>query len=80
MTEHATARGGSRLEQWRLAAGLSRSEMCDLTGLSRSMLSRVERGERRLAPLTKAKLARRLRVPMRELFDVAPLDLNESGD
>jgi hypothetical protein len=34
------------------------------------MLSRAERGERRLAPLTRVKVARRLGVPVRDLFEV----------
>lgn len=60
----------SRLRAWRLANGLSLDDVCDLTGLSKSMISRVERGERDLAPLTKVKVARRLGVPVRDLFAV----------
>jgi transcriptional regulator with XRE-family HTH domain len=44
--------------------------MADLTGLSKSMLSRVERGERELAPMTKVRVARRLGVRVSDLFTV----------
>ena len=59
---------------------LTLEEESDLTGLSVSMLSRAERGDRQLAPLTKVKVARRLGVPIRDLFDVDPLDdLEDEG-
>lgn len=38
------------------------------------MLSRVERGERQLAPLTKIQVARRLGVPVAEIFPVEAID------
>lgn len=63
----------SRLRSWREAAELSLAEVSDLTGMSVSMLSRVERGERGLTPLGKVALARRLGVRIRDLFDVAPM-------
>ena len=64
----------SKLRQWRVGNELTLEEMSDLTGLSVAMLSRVERGERRLAPLTRVRVARRLGVPVRSLFDVEDLD------
>jgi transcriptional regulator with XRE-family HTH domain len=60
----------SRLRRWRKANDLSLDELADLTGISKPMLSRAERGERRLAPLTRVKVARRLGVPVRDLFEV----------
>ena len=62
-----------RLRQWREEAGLSLSDVAGLTGLSTAMLSRVERGHRQLAPLTRVAVARRLGVPVSELFPVAPV-------
>jgi len=59
----------SRLWRWRSSAGLTLEEVADLAGLSAAMLSRVERGQRQLAPLTKVRIARRLGVPVRELFE-----------
>ena len=60
----------SRLRQWRVDAGLSLDEAADLTGMSKSMLSRVERGERELAPMSKVRVARRLGVRVSDLFEV----------
>jgi transcriptional regulator with XRE-family HTH domain len=63
----------SKLRRWREASGLSLREVADLTGLSVPMVSRVERGQRQLAPLTKAAFARRLGVPIADLFDIDPI-------
>lgn len=60
----------NRLRQWRVNTGLSLDEMAGLTGMSKSMLSRVERGERVLAPMTKVQVARRLGVRVPDLFEV----------
>lgn len=60
----------SRFRSGRQAAELSLLDVSDLTGLSVSMLSGVERGERALAPRTKVTVARRLGVRVRDLFDV----------
>lgn len=60
----------SRLRQWRVDAGLSQDDVADLTGMSKAMVSRVERGERELAPLTKVRFARRLGVRVADLFEV----------
>lgn len=63
----------NRLRVWRVDQGLTLEEVADLTGLSVSMLSRVERGERQLAPLTRVHIARRLGVAVRDLFEVEEL-------
>jgi len=63
---------------WRGDHGYTLEEVADLTGLSVPMLSRVERGQRSLKPATKVRVARRLGVPIRDLFDVE--DLNEVAD
>lgn len=60
----------NRLRLWRVQEGLTIEEVADLAGLSPAMISRVERGERRLAPLTRARVARCLGVSIRELFAV----------
>ncbi len=49
---------------------LSVKDVAHLTGLSEAMISRVERRERVLAPLTKAKVAHRLGADIGELFEV----------
>jgi transcriptional regulator with XRE-family HTH domain len=61
----------NQLRLWRVRQGLTIEEVADLAGLSPAMVSRVERGERQLAPLTKARVARCLGVSIRELFPVA---------
>ncbi len=60
----------NRLRLWRADAGLTLQEVADLTGLSTAMLSRVESGHRQLAPMTRVRVARRLGVPIHELFEV----------
>lgn len=69
-TPPAQTSAETRLKTWRTSNGLSLDDIADLTGLSKAMLSRVERGQRRLAGLTKAHVARCLDVPIRDLFDV----------
>lgn len=64
----------NRLRLWRTGEGLTLEEVSDLTGVSVPMLSRVERGERQLAPLTKVRVARRLGVPVQVLFEVEPIE------
>jgi transcriptional regulator with XRE-family HTH domain len=64
----------NKLRVWRLDHGLTLEEMADLVGLNVGYLSRVERGERRLSPLAKVKVARRLGVSIRELFEPEPID------
>lgn len=63
----------NRLRLWRVDAGLTLDEVADLTGLSKAMLSRAERGERQLSPMAKVKLARRLGVRVAELFEPEPI-------
>jgi transcriptional regulator with XRE-family HTH domain len=62
----------SRLRKWRVANGLTLDDVGDLTGLSPSMVSRVERGERALRPRTKILVARRLGVRPSEIFEPEP--------
>ena len=63
----------TRLREWRERQRLTLEDVADLTGVSIAMLSRVERGERQMAPMTRVALARRLGVPVRELFGVPPV-------
>jgi transcriptional regulator with XRE-family HTH domain len=59
----------NRLRLWRADHGLTLEEVADLVGLSAGMISLVERGERHLSPMTKARVARCLDVQIRDLFD-----------
>jgi transcriptional regulator with XRE-family HTH domain len=63
----------SKLRRWRRQEGLTLRETAGLTGVSVAMLSLVERRRRHFSPLTKVLVARRLGVPLRELFDVEDL-------
>ena len=63
----------SRLLKWRLERELSLTHVSDLTGLSRSMLSLIERGLRKPSPMARVKIADRLGVRVADLFDLEPL-------
>ena len=68
------------LRAWRLAHGLSLQEVSDLCGISPSMLSRVERGQTQLSPLTKVKVARRLGARIRDLFQIEEISEDEQHE
>lgn len=59
----------SRFRAWRIAAGWTEAEVAGLTGLSDSMISRVETGTRQLSPATKVRVARALGARVDDLFD-----------
>jgi transcriptional regulator with XRE-family HTH domain len=59
----------TRLRRWRTDRGLSLAEVADLTGYSEAMISRAERGERVFSPMARVRVARRLGVPIAELFE-----------
>lgn len=61
----------NRLRLWRTEHGLSLEDVAGLTGLDRSMVSRIERGERDVAPMQRVRLARCLGAKVRDLFDAA---------
>jgi len=63
----------TKIRRWRQREGLTLAEMSDLTGVSVAMFSLVERGQRTLSPMTRVKVARRLGVPLRDLFDIEDL-------
>ena len=65
------------LRAWRQAYQLTLQELADLSGISVAMLSRVERGERRLKPEIKVLIARRLGVRVRDLFPIQEVRTKE---
>jgi transcriptional regulator with XRE-family HTH domain len=67
------------LRDWRIENDYTLQEVADLTGVSVPMLSRVERGQRRLSRDAKVKVARRLGEPVGNLFDVEPIAEEGSG-
>jgi len=64
----------TRFGLWRAEHEITYAELEDLTGLSASVLCRVASGKRSLKPETKVAVARRLGVPIRDLFEVEHLD------
>ena len=64
----------SRLREWRIEQDYTLEECADLTGLSIAFWSRIERRERQPRPETRIRIARRLGVPVRDLFEVEPLE------
>lgn len=60
----------NRLRRWRVENDLTLEDVSGLTGISVSMLSRVERGHKQMAPLTRVRVARRLGAPVADLFEV----------
>lgn len=77
MAEIATATEITKLRIWRVGEGLTLEEVAGLTGLSVGMISKVERGRAVMAPLTRVVFARRLGVPIQQLFDVEPVEIDE---
>jgi transcriptional regulator with XRE-family HTH domain len=64
----------TKLREWRVGNDYTLQEVADLTGVSESMLSLVERGRRNLSPRARVTVARRLGVPIGELFEVDPVE------
>lgn len=56
------------LRSWRTTQRLTLQDVGDLTGLSRSYLSRLEHHQRTPPPLTKVRIARSLGVSVAVLF------------
>jgi transcriptional regulator with XRE-family HTH domain len=60
----------NRLKRWRVSNGYTLAELSDLTGVSESHLSRLERDLRQASPAMKVRMARTLDVRVCNLFDV----------
>lgn len=58
------------LRAWRAENDITLEELSDVSGWSIAMLSRIERGERRLSALEQIRLARLLGVKVRQIFAV----------
>lgn len=59
---------GGGLREWRERHDVTLEETADLVGYSSSFLSRLERGERRLKPLERIRVARALGCRVGDLF------------
>ena len=65
---------GRRLAQVRKQQGWSQEKLALESGIARSYLGGVERGQRNIALINICKLAETLRVSVGELFDFDSLD------
>jgi transcriptional regulator with XRE-family HTH domain len=61
-------RFGQRLRALREATGLSQEAFADRCQLDRTYISGIERGRRNLSLLNIDRIAKALRVPLKELF------------
>ena len=59
---------GDRVRQLRAARGLTQAELAAVSGLHRTFVGSVERGERNVALLTLRAIARGLRVGVADLL------------
>jgi transcriptional regulator with XRE-family HTH domain len=64
---------GKVIRSRRLEAGLSQEAFADDTGLDRSYIGGIERGEHNLALINLLKIARSLDISGSELLDIAKL-------
>lgn len=71
---------GERLRQARLAAGMSQGELGGHVGLDRTMIAKIEAGNRRVDALELARLSSALSVPMVYLLQPAPSVLSRRAD
>ena len=72
MVEAAHARNvGSRVRKLRIDQGLTLEALADLSGVSRAMISKLERGEKNPTLVVAAKVAQALRVGLTDLMGVA---------
>lgn len=64
---------GERIRRARVAEGLSQGNLAESIGLDdRSVISKIERGERRVDGMELARLSRVLRVPMNQFLEDPP--------
>ena len=69
MTEPILQRLGSRIRSLREHAKVSQEELGHLSGLHRTYVGAIERGERNPSVLSLKKIADALHVTVKELFD-----------
>jgi transcriptional regulator with XRE-family HTH domain len=60
---------GDRVRLLRVAAGLSQEELADRSGLHRTYISSVERGQRNISLANIHSIADALSIDVRELFE-----------
>jgi transcriptional regulator with XRE-family HTH domain len=69
MTQPILIKLGSRIRSLRERMKLSQEELGHLSGLHRTYIGAIERGERNPSVLSLQKIAKALKVAVKELFD-----------
>lgn len=75
--ENKTARFGDSVRRARLAAGMTQEDLADRSGLDRSYIGGVERGERNPTLTVIEKIAAGLGLPVSHLFEERNLGSDE---
>ena len=72
IVEAAHARNiGARVKEWRVRKGLTLEALAEVSGVSRAMLSKLERGEKNPTLVVAAKVAQALQVGLTDLMGMA---------
>jgi len=69
----------SRLEEWRLARGLTRQELADAVGVHYQTIGYLERGEYSPSLALALQIAVVLEVPLEQIFSLQPFAKSKKG-
>lgn len=69
----------SRLEEWRLARGLTRQELADAVGVHYQTIGYLERGEYSPSLALALQIAVVLEVPLEQIFSLQPFTKSKKG-
>ena len=69
MDRSVFVRFGANIRQHRIKKGLSQEQLADVSGLHRTYIGGVERGERNISLMNMTRLAKALEVALVELVD-----------
>lgn len=69
----------SRLEEWRLARGLSRQELADAVSVHYQTIGYLERGEYSPSLALALQMAAALDAPLEEIFSLYPFTKSREG-